>query len=288
MEIFAAYSENADWNVGRLLDAIHELGDLDNTLVLYIWGDNGASMEGTPTGSFNEMTFLNGLVLDADQQLALIEQYGGIEALGGEHSAPHYAAAWGARREHAVPVGQADRQVTSGGTRNPMVIAWPNRIEARGDLRSQFTHCIDIGPTILEAAGIPEPKTVDGIEQEPMDGTSFLYTFEDPNAAERHTRAVLRGCSAVAPCTRTAGGRRRNPGRFPWDVSLATLGRYGPGSEYDPDATPRWELYYLPDDFAQAQEPRRGESRTRCRELQELWWAEAERNHVLPLYGGLP
>ena len=186
MEIFAAYSENADWNVGRLLDAIHELGDLDNTLVLYIWGDNGASMEGTPTGSFNEMTFLNGLVLDADQQLALIEQYGGIEALGGEHSAPHYAAAWG----HAgnTPF-QWGKQIAShlGGTRNPMVIAWPNRIEARGDLRSQFTHCIDVGPTILEAAGIPEPKTVDGIEQEPMDGTSFLYTFEDPNAAEQHT-----------------------------------------------------------------------------------------------------
>lgn len=94
MEVFAGYSENADWNVGRLLDAIEEVGDLDDTLVLYIWGDNGASMEGTVTGSFNEMTFLNGIVLDAEQQLQLIERYGGIEALGGVHTAPHYAAAW--------------------------------------------------------------------------------------------------------------------------------------------------------------------------------------------------
>ena len=93
-EVYAGYCENADWNVGRLLDEIETLGDLDNTLVIYIWGDNGASMEGTVTGSFNELTFLNGLVLDADQQLALIEQYGGVEALGGPHTAPHYAAAW--------------------------------------------------------------------------------------------------------------------------------------------------------------------------------------------------
>jgi arylsulfatase A-like enzyme len=88
------FSENADWNVGRLLDAIEDLGDLDNTLIFYIWGDNGASMEGTLTGSFKEMTFLNGVDLDAEHQLALIEQYGGIQALGGDHTAPHFAAAW--------------------------------------------------------------------------------------------------------------------------------------------------------------------------------------------------
>ncbi len=94
MEVFAGYSQNADWNVGRLLDAIEEMGDLDNTLIFYIWGDNGSSMEGTVTGSFNEMTFLNALVLEPEQQLRLIDQYGGIEALGGDHTAPHYAAAW--------------------------------------------------------------------------------------------------------------------------------------------------------------------------------------------------
>jgi len=186
MEVFAGYSENADWNVGRLLDAIEEMGDLDNTLIFYIWGGNGASMEGTVTGSFNEMTFLNGIVLDAGQQLALIEQYGGVEALGGEHTAPHYAAAWA----HAgnTPF-QWGRQMSShlGGDRNPMVVAWPARIQAGRDLRAQFTHCIDVAPTVLEAIGLPEPTTVDGIGQEPMDGISFLSTFADANADEAHT-----------------------------------------------------------------------------------------------------
>jgi arylsulfatase A-like enzyme len=162
------------------------MGDLDNTLIFYIWGDNGASMEGTVTGSFNEMTFLNGIVLDAGQQLALIEQYGGVEALGGEHTAPHYAAAWA----HAgnTPF-QWGKQMSShlGGDRNPMVVAWPARIQAGRDLRTQFTHCIDVAPTILEAIGLPEPTTVDGIGQEPMDGTSFLPTFTDASADEAHT-----------------------------------------------------------------------------------------------------
>ena len=189
MEVFAGYSENADWNVGRLLDAIEEMGDLDNTLIFYIWGDNGAGMEGTLTGSFNETTFLNGLTLDAEQQLKLIEEYGGIEDIGGIHTAPHYAAAWA----HAgnTPF-QWGKQMAShlGGTRAPMVVAWPDRITQRG-VRTQFTHGIDVGPTILEAVRIPEPKAVDGIEQEPMDGTSFLYTFDDANAAERHTVQYL-------------------------------------------------------------------------------------------------
>ncbi len=127
MEVFAGFSENADWNVGRLLDAVDELGESDNTLVIYIWGDNGASMEGTNTGSFNEMTFLNGLDLDADQQLALIEQYGGIEALGDEFTAPHFASGWA--HANNTPF-QWGKQMAShlGGTRDPMVIAWPSRI----------------------------------------------------------------------------------------------------------------------------------------------------------------
>ena len=159
MEVYAGYQENADWNVGRLLDAIEEMGDLENTLIFYIWGDNGASMEGTVTGSFNEMTFLNGVVLDPEQQLKLIdERYGGIDAIGGEHTAPHVAAAWA----HAgnTPF-QWGKQMAShlGGTRNPMVVAWPNRLKPDTDMRTQFTHCIDIAPTVLEAAGIPEPDT---------------------------------------------------------------------------------------------------------------------------------
>ncbi len=145
MEVYAGYQENADWNVGRLLDAIGEMGDLDNTLIFYIWGDNGASMEGTLTGSFNETTFFNGLVLEADEQLKLIEKWGGIEEWGGFHTAPHFAAAWA----HAANTPfQWGKQMGShlGGTRNPMVVAWPGRIKPDGELRSQFTHCIDVAP----------------------------------------------------------------------------------------------------------------------------------------------
>jgi arylsulfatase len=282
MEVFAGFSENADWNAGRLLDAIEDMGDLDNTLIFYIWGDNGASMEGTITGSFNEMTFLNGVVLDPGQQLKLIEQYGGIDALGGDHTAPHYAAAWA----HAgnTPF-QWGKQMAShlGGTRNPMVVAWPDRIKADGSLRTQFTHCIDIGPTVLDAVGLPEPKTVDGIAQEPMDGTSFLYTFGDAPAAERHTVQYFEEFGSRAmykdgwwACTKLD--------KAPWDFSPETIKRFAPGV-YDP-AKDVWELYYLPDDFSQAHDLAAANP-GKLAELQELWWAEAGRNRVLPLLGGL-
>ena len=282
MEVYAGYSENADWNVGRLLDAIEEIGDLDNTLILYIWGDNGASMEGTITGSFNEMTFLNGVPLTPEQQLALIEQYGGIEGLGGVDSAPHYAAAWAWSGNTPFQWG---KQTGShlGGTRDPMVVAWPERIKARGELRSQFTHCIDIGPTILEAVGLPVPKSVDGIEQEPMDGTSFVHTFDDAEAEERHTVQYFEsmGCRAIYKDGWWACARLD---RIPWDFSPATIKKLAPGV-YDPESD-TWELYYLPDDFSQARDLA-AEKPEKLAELKELFWAEAERNKVLPLLGGM-
>jgi len=282
MEVFAGYSENADWNVGRLLDAIEEMDDLDNTLVFYIWGDNGSSMEGTVTGSFNEMTFLNGLVFEAAQQLRLIEQYGGIEALGGDHTAPHYAAAWA----HAgnTPF-QWGKQMAShlGGTRNPMVVAWPQRITPSRDVRSQFTHCIDVASTVLEAVGLPQPTTVDGIAQEPMDGTSFLHTFGDANAEERHTVQYFEAVGSRAiyqdgwwACARLD--------KAPWDFSPETMRRFAPGV-YDPERDV-WELYYLPDDFSQARDLA-AEHPGKLAELKEVFWAEAERNRVLPLLGGM-
>ncbi|HEX6663451.1 MAG TPA: arylsulfatase [Gaiellaceae bacterium] len=282
MEVFAGYSENADWNVGRLLYAIEEMDDLDNTLVFYVWGDNGSSMEGTTTGSFNETTFLNGVVLDPEHQLELIEQYGGIEALGGEHTAPHFASAWA----HAgnTPF-QWGKQTAShlGGTRNPMVVAWPKRIEASPEVRTQFTHCIDIAPTVLQAAEIPEPKTVDGIEQEPMDGTSFLYTFDEARAEERHTVQYFEvlGSRAVYKDGWWAASRLD---KAPWDFSPETLKRFGPGSGYDFDRDSPWELYYLPEDFSQAKNLA-AERPEKVDELRELWWKEAERNRVLPLMG---
>ncbi|SES46013.1 arylsulfatase [Pedococcus cremeus] len=282
MEVFAGYSENADWNVGRMLDAVEEMGELDNTLVIYIWGDNGASMEGTVTGSFNETTFFNGVVLDAEEQFKMIDKYGGLEELGGFHTAPHFAAAWA--HANNAPF-QWGKQMAShlGGTRDPMVISWPKRIAGGGHLRAQFTHCIDIVPTVLEVIGLPEPTVVDGIEQEPMDGTSFAYTFDTPEAAEQHTVQYFEmyGSRAIYKdgwwaCTKLD--------KLPWDFSPATLSRFGPGSGWDPGRDP-WELYYLPDDFSQAHDLA-ADNPEKVAELVELFWAEAERNRVLPLLGG--
>ena len=169
MEVYAGFSENADHNVGRVIDAIEELGELDNTLIIWIWGDNGASMEGTVTGSFNELTMQNGIPLTDEMQLQLSERYGGMDAWGAEIMAPHYGAAWAWAGNTPFQWG---KQVGShlGGTRNPMAIHWPGHVPPGGALRSQFTHVIDIAPTILDIAGIPAPTTVDGIEQQPLHG----------------------------------------------------------------------------------------------------------------------
>ena len=282
MEVFAGFSENADWNVGRLLDAVDALGERDNTVVFYIWGDNGASMEGTVTGSFNEMTFLNGVVLEPAQQLALIQQYGGVEALGDEHTAPHFAAAWA--HANNTPF-QWGKQMAShlGGTRDPMVVSWPVRITADPTPRTQFTHCIDIAPTVLDIVGLPVPDRVDGVAQEPMDGTSFAETFTEATAPERHTVQYFEmfGSRAIYKDGWWACARLE---KAPWDFSPTTLARFAPGV-YDPDTDP-WELYYLPDDFSQAHDLS-AEHPDKLAELKELWWSEAERNRVLPLLGGM-
>jgi arylsulfatase A-like enzyme/uncharacterized membrane protein len=281
MEVFAGFSENADWNVGRLLDAVDELGDLDNTLIFYIWGDNGSSMEGTLTGSFNEMTMLNGVVLEPEHMTKLIEQYGGLEEWGGEHTAPHFAAAWAHANNTPFQYG---KQMAShlGGTRDPMVVAWPNRIKHDDKVRSQFTHVIDIGPTVLEIAGIPEPKVVDGITQEPMDGTSFAYTFDDPAAKERHTVQYFEvlGARGIYKDGWWAGTRLD---KLPWDMSPATMQRFAPG-KYDPEKDV-WELYNLKEDFSQAKNLAT-ERPEKVKELVDTWWKEAERNRVLPLLAG--
>ena len=283
MEVYAGYQENADWNVGRLLDEIEVMGDLENTLVIFIWGDNGASLEGTITGSFNELTFLNGLVLDPAQQTALIEKYGGLDALGGDHTAPHIAAAWAHAANTPFRWGKQDASHL-GGTRDPMVIAWPARLKPDDVMRTQFTHVIDVGPTILEAAGIPEPKTVDGIAQEPMDGTSFLYTLDDARAPERHTTQYFE-MFATRGMYKDGWWAASRPDRLPWDLSPETLAKFGPDTDWDPDRDVGWELYYLPDDFSQAKDIA-ADHPEKVEELRELWWQEAERNRVLPLMAG--
>ena len=282
MEVYAGYSENADHNVGRVLDAIEELGELDNTLVLWIWGDNGASMEGTVTGSFNELTMQNGIPLTDEMQLQLSERYGGLDQWGAEIMDPHYGAAWAWAGNTPFQWG---KQVGShlGGTRNPLVVRWPARVTDPGGLRSQFTHVIDVAPTILDVAGIPVPSTVDGIEQEPMHGTSFAPTFSDADAAEFRTQQYFE----------TVGNRgmykdgwwlAMKTERIPWVLTPDALAPYAPGV-WDPDADPT-ELYYLPDDFTQAHDLA-AEHPDKVQELKDLFWEEAERYKVLPLLAAL-
>ncbi len=282
MEVYAGYSENADHNVGRVIDAIDELGELDNTLVLWIWGDNGASMEGTITGSFNELTMQNGIPLTDEMQLQLAERYGGTEAWGNQMMAPHYSAAWAWAGNTPFKWG---KQVGShlGGTRNPLVVHWPERISEDDALRTHFTHVIDIGPTILDIAGIPMPTHIDGIEQQPMHGETFADSITDANAPERHTQQYFE----------TIGNRSMykdgwwlsmRTARIPWVLTPDALKPYAPGV-WDPDADPT-ELYYLPDDFSQARDFA-AEQPEKVKELKELFWQEAEKYKVLPLMATL-
>ena len=280
MEVYAGYQENADYNVGRVLDALEELGDLDDTLVIYIWGDNGASMEGTLTGGFNELIVQNGISLTEEEQLEKIEAYGGLDAWGGPLTAPHYSSCWGWAGNAPFQWG---KQLASylGGTRNPMAISWPRRINDRGGLREQFTHCIDLAPTILEVAGIPEPVRVNGIEQKPLEGTSFAHTFTDAGAEERHTRQYFESFGYHG-MYKEGWWASCKPFRLAWDVTHETLSKFAPGL-YDPD-TEEWELYYLPDDFSQARDIA-AENPEKLEELKAAFWEDAERYNVLPMLG---
>jgi arylsulfatase A-like enzyme len=281
MEVYAGYSENADHHVGRLLESIEEMGELDDTVVIWIWGDNGASLEGTPTGSFNEGTMVNGLPLTDQEQLQLTLKWGGLEAWGTEMMYPHYSTAWAWAGNTPFAWG---KQVAShlGGTRNPLVIRCPQRIKDSGGLRSQFTHVTDIGPTILDLVGIPQPTHVDGVEQQPMTGTTFAESLADANAAERHTQQYFENFGNRAMYKDGWWLAMRMP-RVPWRLDPELLKRFAPGV-WDPDADPV-ELYYLPDDFSQANDLA-ASNPDKVKELQALFWEEAEKYNVKPLLAG--
>lgn len=266
MEIYAGFLEFADYHAGRLIETIEALGELDNTLVFYILGDNGASAEGTLKGTFNEYILFNGLAnIETDEFLkSRIDEFGTPKAYN------HYAVGWA----HAMCTPYKwTKQVAShwGGTRNGMVVHWPKGIRSRGEVRSQFSHVTDIASTILEAAGLPEPRQVNGVKQEPMQGKSLRYSFDDKEARERHVTQYFemlgnrgiyhKGWSAVTKHS------------TPWSLDKSHLGRF------DED---QWELYDGRKDWSQSRDLA-GEKPEKLKELKKLWLSEAKKNNVLPL-----
>ncbi|WP_022892581.1 arylsulfatase [Agromyces subbeticus] len=267
MEVYAGFLEHTDHHVGRVLDAINDLGVMDDTLIYVIIGDNGASAEGTVNGAFNEMANFNGMAALETPEFMRSK----MDEFGSPSSYNHYAVGWAWSMDTPF---QWTKQVAShwGGTRNGTIVHWTNGISEKGGLRTQFTHCIDVAPTILEAAGLPEPTMVNGVQQSPMEGTSMLYSFNDADAPERHdlqyfemfgNRGIYhRGWSAVTKH------------RTPWEMVGGTL------PAFDDDV---WELYDgSGGDFSQARDLS-AEQPDKLHELQRLWLIEAVKYNVLPI-----
>ncbi|MDB6176266.1 arylsulfatase [Paracoccus sp. Z330] len=260
-EVFAGFLSHTDDQVGRVVDALRDIGELDNTLIFYIAGDNGTSAEGGFVGMFNEMTYFNQVTESVEDLLPLIDEW------GGPFTFPHMAAGWAVAFD--APFAWT-KQVASdfGGTRNGMVVHWPDGIDA-GGMRRQFTHVIDVAPTILEATGLPEPKVVNGTPQIPIEGTSFLYSFNDEAAPERHTTQYFEmfGNRAIY----RDGWFARTLHRAPWET--------GQQRPLDQD---QWQLFDTRRDFSlsrdlSAQHPEK------LAELESVFMEEARKYHVLPI-----
>ena len=266
MEVYAGFMEFTDHHVGRLLDSLKELDLFEDTLVYYIIGDNGASAEGTLHGTFNEMINFNGAA-ELETPEFMMQR---IDEFGGPESYNHYAVGWA----HAMNTPyQWTKQVAShwGGTRNGTIISWPKGIKGTGEMRSQFHHVIDVGPTLLEAAGVPQPMFVDGVQQQPIEGVSMLYSFNDAKAAERHETQYFEmfGNRGIYHKGWTAVTRHKTP----WLL----VGEKVP--PFDDDV---WELYDTNTDWTQANNVAK-RMPEKLQELQRLWLIEATRYNVLPM-----
>jgi arylsulfatase len=261
-ETFAGYLDMADHEIGRLLTAVEETGQADNTMIIFVYGDNGTSAEGGMNGMFAEMTYFNGVIETVPDMLKKIDKWGGPETY------PHMAAGWAVMFDTPY---QWTKQITSdfGGTKVGMAIRWPKGIKANGGLRPQFSHVIDIAPTILEAAGLPEPKIINGVEQRPMDGKSLVYSFNDAGAAETHTTQYfeIAGNRSIYH----EGWYARTIHRAPWERQ--------PRKPLTEDI---WELFNTKEDFSLANNLAE-QNPEKLKELQALFMKEAEKNHALPI-----
>jgi len=266
MEVYAGFLEYVDYHVGRLLDSLEAAGILDDTLVFYIIGDNGASAEGTLHGTYNEMINFNGAAALETPEFLKAR----IDKLGGPESYNHYAVGWA----HAMDTPyQWTKQVAShwGGTRNGTIIHWPKGIKAKGEVRSQFHHVIDVAPTILEAAGLPEPLSVNGVQQRPIEGVSLVYSLNDAKAADRHETQYFEmfGNRGIYHKGWTAVTKHKTP----WILV---------GEKTVPFDDDNWELYDTTKDWSQANNLAK-KMPEKLHELQRLWLIEATRYNVLPL-----
>jgi arylsulfatase len=267
METYAGFLEHTDHCVGQLVDLLEAAEILGDTLIYYVFGDNGASAEGTLNGTFNEMINFNG-VAELETPEFLMEH---LDEWGGRDSYPHYAVGWA----HAMDTPyQWTKQVAShfGGTRNGTIVHWPAGITSKGEVRSQFHHVIDVAPTLLEAAGIPEPKFVEGVMQSPIEGTSMLYSFNDGSAEDRHTIQYFEmfGNRGIYYDGWTAVTRHS----IPWEI-----GKSGASTPFNEDV---WELYDTNTDWTQAHDLA-AEMPEKLAELQQQFLIEAARYQVLPL-----
>ena len=266
MEIFAGFMEHTDHHIGLLIDALKDLDIIDDTLIYLIIGDNGASGEGTLQGAYNELVPLTGFAdLESPEFLkAHIDKFGGVEAYN------HYAVGWA----HAMDTPyQWTKQVAShwGGTRNGLIVHWPKGIKGKGEIRSQFHHVIDVAPTLLEVAGLPEPLIVNGVAQKPIEGVSMAYSFNDAKAAEgRETQYFeMVGNRGIYHKGWTAVTRHRTP----WLTGAVQL------PAFDDDV---WELYDTNTDWSQAKDLSKANPK-KLHDLQRLWIIEAAKYNVLPL-----
>lgn len=263
MEVFAGYGSHVDHEMGRILDAVATLPDADNTLIIYIVGDNGSSAEGGIEGSINENAFFNGVSETWQENIKVIDE------LGGPKHFNHFPSAWAWAMNTPF---KWTKQIAShfGGTRNPMIVSWPAKITDKGGLRSQFSHVTDIAPTLLEVAGVKAPDILNGVPQKPIEGVSFAYTFNDAAAAERHKTQIFE--MGVARGMYQDGWMASSIAFPPWQPNRAG---------FDVDKT-KWELYNIDKDFSQADDLAVAEPQ-KLRALEDLWWAEAARHDVLPL-----
>jgi arylsulfatase A-like enzyme len=261
-EVFAGFMEMTDFEVGRLIDAIAEIGELDNTLFIYIAGDNGTSAEGGFVGMYNEMTYFNGVEEKVEDLIPLMDEWGGPGTF------PHMSAGWAVAFDAPFTW---TKQVASdfGGTRNGMIIHYPKGIKEKNGMRTQFSHAIDIAPTVLEVAGLPEPKVVNGVPQTPIEGTSLAFSFNDAAAAERHTIQYFEmfGNRAIY----NNGWFARTIHRAPWQLKNLP--------PFDKDV---WDLYNVNEDFSLTNNLAE-KYPEKLREMESLFMWQAQKYHVLPL-----